>query len=94
MGVTPSPPDALPVSGVMPRTTALQILSCGCYEHQRTRFRSREWMQAHRLPTVLASGYAELGPATGETRAAAKQTYPVSSVWSTYEALIQEIHFC
>lgn len=52
-------------------------------------------MQAHRLPTVLASGYAELGPATGETRAAAKQTYPVSSVWSTYEALIQEIHpFC
>lgn len=45
MGVTPSPPDGLPVSGVMPRTTALQILSCGCYEHQRqrTRFRSREW---------------------------------------------------
>jgi hypothetical protein len=53
----PPRPDGLPVSGVMPRTTALQILSCGCYEHyQRTRSRSKEWMQAHRLQSSRVSG--------------------------------------
>lgn len=55
----------LPVSEIMPRATSLQILSRGRYEHQRTRSRSKEWMQAPPAPKAFTlPDSAELGTAT------------------------------
>jgi hypothetical protein len=45
--------------------------------------RSREWMQAHRLHTVvfMIPDYAGARPRKPVTRAAAKRTFPVSSAY-------------
>lgn len=57
------PDGGFPVSGVTPRATSLQILSCRCYEQSVHALSPKEWMQArHSREPFRFPDCAELAP--------------------------------